>query len=138
MHERPAESSHRIPSHPVAMQMLTDSFTREVERQGYDPDTTFALVVGFAEVLTNAFRHGNRRDPAKCIFVYYRMDRARVDLEVRDEGTGFDPARVPDPFDDEGMDRPSGRGVLLMQTLFDDVQFLHGGRSVRLTKRVRI
>jgi serine/threonine-protein kinase RsbW len=137
MPQRPAEWICQITSDPAAVKSLTDAFTRNVERQGYDADTTFAVVLGFAEVLTNAFKHGNRRNPDKCITVYYRLDHARVELEVRDEGCGFDPGQVPDPTDDEGLARPSGRGVLLIRSLFDEVRYLHGGRSVQLIKRIR-
>lgn len=130
------ESLQRIPNELAAMKMLTDSFMHDVERRGYDAETIFAIVMGFAEALANAFKHGNLRDPAKCIIVCYRLDRARAELEVRDEGGGFDPSQIPDAASDDGLDRPTGRGVLLMRSLFDEVRFLHGGRSVRLVKRV--
>ena len=36
---------------------------------------------------------------------------------IRDEGPGFDPASIPNPTDPEYLERPSGRGMLLMLSL---------------------
>ena len=138
MELRRIESLQRIPSELTAMKIVTDSFMNDVERQGYDPETNFAIALGFSEALANAFKHGNRRDPAKCITVCYRLDRGWAEVEVRDEGGGFDPGQIPDAASDDGLDKPSGRGVLLMQSLFDEVRYLHGGRTVWLRKRVSV
>ena len=136
MELRRVESLQRIPSECATIKKLTDSFMHDLERQGYNSDTMFALALGFSEAVANAFHHGNQRDPAKCITVCYRLDSGRAELEVRDEGAGFDPSQTPDATSDEGLNRPSGRGVLLMRSLFDHVEFLRGGRCVRLTKQV--
>jgi serine/threonine-protein kinase RsbW len=136
MELRRIESLHRIPSEVAAVKKLIDSFTHDLERQEYDAETTFAIALGFAEAVANALNHGNQRDPNKCITVCYCLDRGLAELEVRDEGRGFDPAQIPDAASAEGLARPSGRGVLLMRSLFDGVQFLFGGRCVRLSKRV--
>ncbi len=136
MELRRVESLQRIPNELAAMKMLTDSFMHDVERQGYDAETNFAIALGFSEALANAFKHGNLRDPAKCITVCYRLDRGWAELVVHDEGSGFDPSQIPDAASDDGLDRPIGRGVLLMRSFFDEVRFLRGGRSVRLIKRV--
>jgi serine/threonine-protein kinase RsbW len=67
--------------------------------------------------------------------VCYRFERLRAELEVRDEGTGFDPNGVADPTTDSGILRTCGRGMLMMRSLFDEMRYLHGGRLVYLVKR---
>ena len=136
MEPRRVEHNQRIPSELAATKGVVDRFMIDLERQEYDSATAFALALGFCEAVANAFNHGNQRDPAKSITVCYRLDTNRAELEVRDEGSGFDPCQIPDATTDDGIDRPGGRGVLLMRTYFDDVQFLLGGRGVRLTKQV--
>ena len=136
MELRRIETMHRIPSDIDAITNLTNSFMQDLIRQGYDADTTFAIRLGFAEALTNAFKHGNKQNPDKCITVCYRMDRGWAEIEIRDEGGGFDPGQVPDATSDEAIYKTTGRGLLLMRSLFDEVTFKHGGCSVRLTKRV--
>ena len=42
---------------------------------------------------------------------------------------------VPDPTDPENLERPCGRGLLLMQTFMDEVRYNPKGNSVTMTKR---
>ena len=62
------------------------------------------------------------------------------DIEFRctiaDEGPGFDPQSLPDPTDPLNLDRPSGRGVLLMKTFMDEVAYNARGNEVTLVKRI--
>jgi len=53
---------------------------------------------------------------------------------VRDEGPGFDPASLPDPTDPANLDRPCGRGMLLMRTFMDNVIYNDRGNEVTLFK----
>ena len=54
---------------------------------------------------------------------------------IRDDGQGFDPARLPDPTDPELLERTSGRGVFLMRAFMDEVSFNETGNEATLTKR---
>jgi len=56
---------------------------------------------------------------------------------IQDDGPGFDVAAIPDPTDPEYIERPSGRGILLMRSFMDDVQYNETGNCVTLTKRVQ-
>jgi anti-sigma regulatory factor (Ser/Thr protein kinase) len=61
-----------------------------------------------------------------------------VEVVIRDQGPGFDPSKLPDPTDPENLDRPSGRGVMLMRAFMDDVSYNEFGNEVTLRrKRVR-
>jgi hypothetical protein len=55
--------------------------------------------------------------------------------EVEDEGPGFDPAAVPDPTDPEYLERPCGRGLLLMHHYLTWLCYLGSGNLVTLCKR---
>jgi anti-sigma regulatory factor (Ser/Thr protein kinase) len=54
---------------------------------------------------------------------------------IRDEGPGFDPASLPDPTDPENIEKACGRGLLLMRTFMDKVDYNRTGNQVTLTKR---
>lgn len=54
---------------------------------------------------------------------------------VTDEGPGFDPKTVPDPTDPDRVDLCGGRGVLLMRTFMDEVEFSPRGNEVVMFKR---
>jgi serine/threonine-protein kinase RsbW len=81
----------------------------------YPGRDVFGVQLALEEALVNAVKHGNGGDPARSVCVGYRVTDRRVLAEVQDEGPGFDPRQIPDPTASENLDRPCGRGVLLMQ-----------------------
>ncbi|MFQ5411276.1 MAG: ATP-binding protein [Phycisphaerae bacterium] len=107
----------------------------EVEQCGYCENATFAVKLALEEAMTNAFRHGNKSDPSKQIKIRYLVTPERVEIEVCDEGEGFTPDAIPDPTLPEYIDRPHGRGIMLMRAYLDKVEYCEGGNSVRLVMK---
>lgn len=107
----------------------------EVEQCGFGENCAFAIKLALEEAVTNAFRHGNSADPSKRIIVRYRITASSIEIEVEDEGPGFDPTVVPDPTLPENIDRPHGRGIMLMRAYLDDVEYQKGGCAVRMVMR---
>lgn len=118
------------------------------------------LGVAIEEALLNAVHHGNLevssdlRDPD--IKVYYQaieerrqqtpymhrkvqvkatFSRSEGKFYIRDEGAGFDVNDMPDPTDPANLEKPGGRGILLMRFIMDDVRFNETGNEVVLIKR---
>jgi serine/threonine-protein kinase RsbW len=94
---------------------------------------TLNFRVGIAEALANAMIYGNGRDPGKRVRVEVELDPERVSVVVRDQGTGFDPSHVPDPTLPEYLEATGGRGLFLIRSLMDTVDFNECGNCVRLT-----
>lgn len=111
-----------------------DRIIGELPRHGYDPDCVFAIKLALEEAITNAVKHGNRSDPTKRLTVRYRVQPDRIVIMVRDEGPGFSPSRLPDCRADENLERPSGRGILLMQAYMTRVAFNRRGNEVWMLK----
>lgn len=107
---------------------------RELKRCGYERDTIFAIKLAFEEAVTNAVKHGNANDPAKQVHLRYYVDTKRVVVMVRDEGHGFRPDAVPDPTVDENLERPSGRGIMLMSAYMSKLRFNDEGNEVWMLK----
>jgi CheY-like chemotaxis protein/anti-sigma regulatory factor (Ser/Thr protein kinase) len=125
-------------------------------------DETERLRVGIAveEALKNAYYHGslevttgvgwpqrkaietiarerlfeepyrNRR-----IHVEARVSRSEAVFVIRDEGPGFNASQLPDPADPASHEKASGRGIILMQTIMDEVRYNADGNEVTLVKR---
>ena len=106
-----------------------------VARNGFDDDNTFAVRIALEEALVNAIKHGNRLDPAKKVRVQATVTPQRAEISIEDEGPGFDRAGVPDPTCDENICRPSGRGILLIESYMNDVRWDRGGRRINMVKR---
>jgi CheY-like chemotaxis protein len=117
------------------------------------------LGVALHEALTNAIFHGNldlssslkERDEreyyrlaaerkaqepfgARRVFVTVSLTPEEATFVVRDEGTGFDPALLPDPTDPANLERVSGRGLLLIQTFMDRVEHNPRGNEITMVK----
>jgi len=105
-----------------------------LEDLGYDEDHWFAVRLALEEALVNAMKHGNRMDPSRKVRMAYRIAPDRVDIRVRDEGQGFNPQGVPDPTTDENLQRPCGRGIMLMRSYMDSVRYSGGGNEVHMVK----
>ncbi|WP_373653570.1 response regulator [Schlesneria sp. DSM 10557] len=75
---------------------------------------------------------------ARRIHVTGRFTRDEVEFVIRDDGFGFDRSCLLDPTDPENLERPCGRGLLLMHTFMDEVNYNSVGNEVRLIKRRKI
>jgi len=54
---------------------------------------------------------------------------------VEDEGEGFDVREIPDPCDPANLFKTSGRGVLLIHNIMDEVEYNAQGNRVKMVKR---
>ncbi len=95
------------------------------------PDMQLALEEGLA----NAIKHGNKMDPDKQVTIECFLNEDIVRVVIRDEGEGFDIDDVPDPTLPENLDKPSGRGVMLMKAFMDDVIYNDSGNQLTFIKR---
>ena len=87
------------------------------------------------EALVNAIKHGNGMDPAKQVQIDCRFDDDGVRIVIEDEGPGFDVTAVPDPTAEENLDKPGGRGIMLMRSFMSHVEYNELGNRLVLEKR---
>ena len=73
-------------------------------------------------------------DTDKRVYVVYHVTPERFDIRITDEGTGFNPEDVPDPTAIENLERPCGRGLLLMRGFMTEVEYHGHGNVVRMSK----
>ncbi|MBS1657452.1 MAG: ATP-binding protein [Bacteroidetes bacterium] len=90
------------------------------------------ILVSLSEAVNNAIVHGNKNNPAKKVSIKMEKDGNLLSFVVADEGEGFDPGVIIDPTAPENLDKPSGRGIFLMRSLADKVEFIDGGRKVNI------
>jgi len=124
----------RIPSCTDAARQVASRVVAETEARGYCPEAVFAIKLALEEALTNAIKHGNRRDPAKMVRFEYSVSPTCTEICIADQGPGFDPTELPDPTADENLECPTGRGIMLMRAYMDHVEFNERGNTVRMIK----
>jgi anti-sigma regulatory factor (Ser/Thr protein kinase) len=107
-------------------------------------DVAFA----FREMLLNAMEHGGHFDPEQYVEIAYLRARHMVMCRVKDPGEGFSleelqHAAVNNPHDDPTRHqrvrdaqnvRPGGLGILLTQSLVDELIYSEKGNEVLLVK----
>ena len=81
------------------------------------------LLVAATEAVNNGIIHGNKRDPKKKVTLSCELESLTLIIRVEDEGPGVDPTSIPDPLAEENLMRENGRGVFLMRSLMDQVDF---------------
>jgi len=91
------------------------------------------ILISLTEAVTNAIIHGNREDENKKVIICVKdVSDRNITFLVSDEGTGFDPDKIPDPTCTENLLKLGGRGVFLMRQLSDGVTFADEGRTVEI------
>jgi serine/threonine-protein kinase RsbW len=126
-----------IPSDAAEARRIQDQIDRLLlDRDTHEKDI-FGIRLALEEALTNAIKHGNQMDRTKRVFVTYQFEADRFDIIIRDEGPGFDPEDVPDPTAVENLERPCGRGLMLMRYYMTEVEYRGGGSIVAMSKVFR-
>jgi serine/threonine-protein kinase RsbW len=106
---------------------------------GFDDEAVHYMSVAVRESVVNAIKHGNRQDEAKRVHVQFTIHDRALEVQVRDQGPGFDPAAVPDPLAPENLLKAYGRGIFFMRQFMDEVTHSFppkGGTVVRMLKKV--
>jgi serine/threonine-protein kinase RsbW len=123
---------------PSDVQYLDGVLTYLIERTarfGIIHPTSSNTFVALDEALSNAIRHGNKNDPTKKVRVRVELSADEARFTIRDEGSGFNPAAVPDPLNPANLFKNSGRGVLLIQHIMDEVKYNEHGNELTMVKR---
>lgn len=95
--------------------------------------------LGLQEALVNAAKHGNNLDPQKQVIVRFCFEEGAYWWIISDEGGGFrPPAR---DLQEDSMCLPqveseSGRGMFLLNQIFDRVVWNRQGTEICLCKQL--
>ena len=88
-----------------------------------DEDSAFWFMVGFHEVVINAYLHGNKKRPELLVDIAICFSNGELKARVTDRGKGFNIKDIPDPTKPENIFKPSGRGLLFAKKSCDSVIF---------------
>ena len=117
----------RLPSRLELLAVLDRVAQTVCERMEFDEDTGGQVSMSVIEAGTNAVQHGHKRDATKFFDVEFRLFPDRLEVDVRDQGKGFDPkALVPDVTVPEHLLDMRGRGIFIMRSCCDEVDFEFG------------
>ena len=114
----------RLPSRLELLAVLDRVTLTICERMEFDEDTSSQLSMSVIEAGTNAIQHGHKRDASKSFEAEFRLFPDRLEVDVRDQGTGFDVGNlVADVTTPEHLLDMRGRGIFIMRSCCDEVFF---------------
>jgi CheY-like chemotaxis protein/anti-sigma regulatory factor (Ser/Thr protein kinase) len=157
------ETRFELENNPELISPLVGYFQDNLQRLEFGDDSIRTQMgMALMEAVANAMFHGNlevssdlRRDNqdeyhrlaekrrteepymSRRIHVTATESRAQSTYRIEDEGPGFDPRNLPDPTAPENMVRVCGRGLLLINTFMDTVEYNQKGNLITMTKMNR-
>ncbi len=124
-----------IPSVLNLMHSVLDYLVKRVEKLGIVNPEKSNLFVALDEAFVNAVKHGNKFDATKNVRVVASVTPKEARFTIEDEGEGFDVSAIPDPTDLENLFKTSGRGVMFMYNIMDEVVYNEKGNRITMVKK---
>jgi serine/threonine-protein kinase RsbW len=128
-----------VPSRLEEMQAVHDLVAQAIKEFNLTDDMAHWIELTISESMINAIQHGNKADPTKFATLRITNTGDEIEIIVEDQGIGFKPDKVPDPTDTANLLKPSGRGVLIIRSFMDEVDWTQregGGCRLRMVKKL--
>jgi len=94
----------------------------------------FKIKLCLDEALANAVVHGNHSAPELPVEISLRVKEDALEIDVVNQGEGFDFRKLEDPTLQENIHKLHGRGLFLIKNNMDKVDFFDDGRRMTMTK----
>ena len=124
-----------LPSDVSLMNGVLQYLMERVAKLGLIKPERSNLFVALDEAFVNAVKHGNHNDPRKLVRITAELSSKEARFTIEDEGEGFNVQEIPDPRDPSNLFKASGRGVLLIYNIMDEVQYNERGNRLTMVKR---
>jgi len=130
----PISRSVVVTSTPSAIADVFKQMVSALQACNFSEEDVFAIHLALEEAFINAVRHGNKMESSKAVKIDYGIESDKIEICMTDEGEGFDPEVIPDPRYGDNLYKPAGRGMLLMRSFMDVVEYSKQGNSVRMIR----
>ena len=124
-----------FPSAISLMHSILDYLMKRAEKVGVINPESSNLFIALDEAFVNAVKHGNKFDASKTVKVTAEVSTKEARFTVEDEGAGFDVGSIPDPRNPENLFKASGRGVLFIYNIMDEVRYNERGNRLEMIKK---
>ena len=108
---------------------------KRVEKVGVINPKKSNLFIALDEAFVNAIKHGNKFDANKIVRISAEVSPIEARFTIEDEGEGFNVSEIPDPTNPENLFKTSGRGVLFIHNIMDEVSYNSRGNRLTMVKR---
>lgn len=116
---------------------IGEDIARELNKYGGDRETlAHHINLVLTEAMVNAIKYANTDDPEKMVHILINISEHEIQIKVYDNGQGFDINSIPPP-NFEALEE-CGRGIFLIRTLMDSVQYrkVPHGNVLEMSKKL--
>jgi len=89
------------------------------------------VYVCISEAVVNSIKHGNKNDRNKSVSIEVNCDMHEINIMIEDEGDGFDRNHISDSTSGENLKNESGRGIFIIKTLTNQIEYNEKGNRVQ-------
>ena len=111
------------------VEALVDRLSKKL---GVSDEIYGKILISTVEAVNNAILHGNKGVETKTVTVDFISDSNIFEITVTDQGEGFDYNHLPDPTDPKIIENLHGRGVFIMRSLADVIEYNTPGNQVKM------
>ncbi len=133
-------AEHLLDSSLESVDLAEEIVLRAARDIGFDEDDQHRVGIAVRECMVNAVAHGNRYSAKKKVRLRVSWNKTTLEIDIEDEGDGFEMGEVPDPRDEANLMRHSGRGLLMIRAFMDEIEYRKRepkGTKVRMVKSLR-
>ncbi|WP_053242981.1 ATP-binding protein [Clostridium sp. DMHC 10] len=96
-------------------------------------DYYFDIKLILTEALLNAFEHGNKSDKTKPINLFYNFDGKYLNFKITHYTKNTQNINIPESINNEDLLKEHGRGLFLIRSLSDKVEFKDNSLFIKKT-----
>lgn len=119
-------------SNPKLLPEIEEYILEIVDSFNFSESKRNNIEMAIAEAAANSILHGNKSDESKKVVIKINYHNDHLNISFKDEGEGFNPNNVPDPTLPENLLKGSGRGVHIMNSLVDNIQYIFSNPGTEL------
>ena len=127
-----------IPNNTAEARDVQERIVGLMEQNAWPMRDCFGVRLALEEALVNAIKHGNRMDPDKKVNVACELTADEITVAIEDQGEGFKLAEVPDPTDADNLEKPGGRGIMLIRSFMNGFGYNDKGNRLTMSKKLGV
>lgn len=127
-----------IPNDTSEAREVQERIVSLMEQNAWPMRDCFGVRLALEEALVNAIKHGNRMDPDKKVYIACELSTDEIRIVVEDQGEGFKIEEVPDPTEDDNLEKPGGRGIMLIRSFMTEVGYNDKGNRLTVAKKLGV
>ena len=127
-----------IPNNTETAREVQERIIGLMEQNAWPMRECFGVRLALEEAMVNAIKHGNRMESYKQVFIACELTAEEIMVVIEDQGEGFKPEDVPDPTEDENLENPGGRGIMLIRSFMNAVAYNDRGNRLTMIKKLGV